>query len=228
VIVPTGTLHALPWTALASCRDRPVSVCPSAATWVAAKSRSTATAGDVTVLAAGPGIEHSREELDELGAIYPGATRLEGASATARSVTAALDGASLAHVVAHGSFRADNPLFSSLRMADGPLTVYELEALSQAPHRVVLSSCNAGLSAVRPGDELLGLSAAFFALGTATLVASTLLVGDDVTRRLMVDFHRVLAGGADPPTALAEAQASTDPTDLRAVASASSFVCLGA
>ena len=41
----------------------------------------------------------------------------------------ALDGAWLAHIAAHGIFRADSPLFSSLRMHDGPLTVYDFEQL---------------------------------------------------------------------------------------------------
>ena len=48
-------------------------------------------------------------------------------------VLAALDGAWLAHIAAHGRFRADSPLFSSLRMHDGPLTVYDFEQLHRAP-----------------------------------------------------------------------------------------------
>src|SRR5256885_10857576 len=36
IIVPTGSLHALPWTALPTCAGRPVSVTPSARLWLAA------------------------------------------------------------------------------------------------------------------------------------------------------------------------------------------------
>ena len=51
----------------------------------------------------------------------------------ARRVLGALDGAPLAHIAAHGTFRADSPLFSSLRMDDGPLTVHDFERLGRAP-----------------------------------------------------------------------------------------------
>ncbi|MGH9227059.1 MAG: CHAT domain-containing protein [Acidimicrobiales bacterium] len=229
VLVPTGVLHLLPWHALPSCRDRPLSIAPSAAVWLQAVARPRSSPGPV-VLVAGPAVPQAIEELDQLTSIYgaDAVTRLDGPAATAKAVTAALDGAGLAHVAAHGSFRADNPLFSSMRMADGPLTVYELERLSQAPRCVVLSSCNAGMAAVRPGNELLGLSSAFFALGTTTLVASVLLVGDDQTRRLMVEFHRLLARGVQAPAALAQAQSLCGGDDVRARASASSFLCYGA
>lgn len=227
VVVPTGSLHVLPWAALPSCRGRPVSVAPSAAVWLEASSRPVEQAG-ATVLVAGPDLGHARAELDDLAAIYPGATRLQGRTATARSVLAAVDGAELVHVAAHGSFRADNPLFSSLRMADGALTVYELERLARAPRRVVLSACHGGMSAVRPGNELMGLSAALFAVGTASLVASMLMVGDSETRQLMAGFHRRLAADADPAAALAEAQVDAAGHGPRAAATAASFVCFGA
>jgi CHAT domain-containing protein len=131
-------------------------------------------------------------------------------------------------VAAHGTFRADNPLFSSLNLSDGALTVYELERLSRAPYRMVLSSCHGGMSVVRPGNELMGLSAALFALGTATMVASMLVVSDRETRPLMVDFHRRLAAGADAPTALADAQAAAAEAGPQAAATAACFVCFGA
>ncbi|MGH9279761.1 MAG: CHAT domain-containing protein [Acidimicrobiales bacterium] len=227
VVVPTGPLHVLPWAALPSCLGRPVSVAPSAAIWLEAAGRQNGATGP-TVLAGGPGLSHAREELDDLVGIYPGAHRLDGHAATARSVLAALDGARMAHVAAHGTFRADNPLFSSLRLSDGPLTVYELERLAHAPQRMVLSACHGGMSVVRPGNELMGLSAALFALGTATLVASMLMVGDIETRALMVDFHRRLAAGAEPAAALAGAHAVAADSGPQAAATAASFVCFGA
>ena len=118
-----------------------------------------------------------------------------------------------AHIACHGRFRADNPLFSSLQLADGPLNVYDLQRLDRAPDLLVLSACDSGLSAVRPGDELMGLAAALFPLGTAALVASIVPVPDEATHRLMLAFHAALAAGsAPPPRWRARARSSTRPS----------------
>jgi len=134
----------------------------------------------------------------------------------------------LVHLAAHGGFRSDNPMFSHLSLTDGPLTVYDLERVPRPPSTVVLSACESGLSAVRPGEELLGLTAALLALGTRTVLASMLPVQDAATLELMLDLHRRLAAGRSPAEALAGAQAGLgDDLDERG-ATAVAFVCLGA
>jgi CHAT domain-containing protein len=226
VLVPTGVLHALPWSALPSLRGRPVSVAPSAALWRRAAEgsgrRAPVRGGGRVVVVQGPGLPGAAGEVAALAGRYPRATCLAGPAANVAAVAAALDGADLAHVAAHGSFRVDNPLFSSLRLADGPLTVYDLEGLELAPRRLVLSACDAGLSGVRPGDELMGLAGALFALGMSTLVASVIPVPDAATTRLMLALHQGLQAGAGPAEALAHARSGQDP------AVAASFVCFGA
>lgn len=228
VVVPTGGLHAVPWSVLPMCAGRPVTVAPSAALWLRASrgARQAGTKG--VVLVAGPGLPHALTEVRTLARRYAGARRLAGARATCRAVCAALDGAELAHVAAHGCFRADNPLFSSLQLADGPLTVYDLEALKQAPRTVVLSACDSGLSDVQPGDELMGLAAAMFALGTRTLIASVFPVPDARTRALMLAFHTGLRSGLVPAVALARAQSRIAATGPAGLATAAAFVCFGA
>ncbi|MDO9354082.1 MAG: CHAT domain-containing protein, partial [Solirubrobacteraceae bacterium] len=89
--------------------------------------------------------------------------------------------------------------------------VFELERLPRVPERLVLSACDAGISAVHPGDELLGLTAALLHLGAQSLIASVLPVPDGATRRLMIALHRELARGASPAAALAAARVSGDP-----------------
>jgi tetratricopeptide (TPR) repeat protein len=221
VVVPTGALHAIPWGALPSLRGRPVVVAPSLSTWldVSARPRSRRRK---TALVAGPHLRYAATEVRTL-AVGTDALVLHGAAATADATLRALDGAALAHVACHGRFRADSPLFSSLELADGPLTALELQRLRRPPEVLVLSACDLALSDRQPGDELLGLSAALLAMGTRTIVASVVPVPDAAARRLMLTFHRAVAAGASPAVALARAQAN-----LRKGSEAlAGFVCLG-
>jgi tetratricopeptide (TPR) repeat protein len=222
VLVPTGRLHALPWPTLPSLRGRPVSVSPSATTWLAAMRATHSTRKRTTsrvVLVAGPNLEHAEAEVAAVARLYGAPQVLNGSAATADVVRQTMDGAELVHIAAHGRFRADNPQFSAIDLADGPLTVYDLERMRRGPRRLVLSACDSGLSAVHAGDELMGLAGAVFSLGTSTLIASVVPVGDDDAMALMVEFHRELHAGATPAHALATAQLRSQ---------VDGFVCFGA
>jgi hypothetical protein len=222
VLIPTGQLHALPWPTLPALRGRPVAVAPSATTWFAAMRPHTQAAthtGGRIVLVAGPQLEHAPQEVRAVGRLYTAPEVLSGAKAGADAVSKAMDGAELVHIAAHGHFRADNPQFSALDLADGPLTVYDLERIRRGPRRLVLSACDSGLSAVHAGDELMGLSGAIFSLGTSTLIASVVPVADDLTKALMVELHRELCAGEPASHALATAQQRVH---------ADGFVCFGA
>ncbi len=233
VVVPTGALHAMPWSALPSCATRAVSVAPSATLWYRAATEPRTGIGRV-VLAHGPGLHHAAAEVRALAHVYGNGdgdvTCLTGVEARAASVLAALDGAGVAHLAAHGHFRADNPMFSELQFADGPLTVYDIEQLATAPRQVVLASCDVGLASVHSGDELIGLAAALLAMGSVNLVAALLPVPDEASRALMLRFHRHLDAGRGAAEALAHARRDTADAGGggAAAAAAAGFVCFGA
>ena len=99
------------------------------------------------MLVAGPDVPGGVREIELLGELYPDAVVLRPPDSTAGAVTAALAGADLAHLACHGRVRSDNPIFSSLLLSDGPLTVHELElrgAGGRAPRRIVLAACESG------------------------------------------------------------------------------------
>ena len=139
----------------------------------------------------------------------------------------ALDGAWLAHIAAHGIFRADSPLFSSLRMHDGPLTVYDFERLDRAPYRLVLSSCDSGVLAPAGANELLGLVSSLLPLGTAGIIAGIVPLNDQALVPLMVDLHRYLRAGQTLAESLRSIRQTLtdDPVEQ---ATAVSLVSLGA
>jgi CHAT domain-containing protein/tetratricopeptide (TPR) repeat protein len=114
--------------------------------------------------------------------------------------------AGLLHVAAHGTFRGDAPLFSSLHLADGPLTVNDVYGLDLSRAALVtLSGCQTGLGQGR-GGEMLGLTHAFFFAGAPALVVSRWRVDDAATTDLMQDFYKALTRGETVAEALRTAQ----------------------
>jgi CHAT domain-containing protein len=223
IIVPTGLLHGVPWAALPTLRDRPVTVAPSAATWLMRQAPGSRRPRKV-VLVAGPRLRHAAAELAGVSASHPGCTVLRGRAATVAATLRALDGATVAHLACHGRFRADSPLFSALELADGSLNVYALQRLRRVPELIVLSACDLAISDARPGDELLGFAAALIGMGARTVIASTTPAPDAAARRLMIDLHSRLISGVSPAHALSGALAARRPRDL----ALTGFICLGA
>jgi tetratricopeptide (TPR) repeat protein len=226
VIVPPARLHAIPWALLPALASRAFSVAPSAAAWLRANMSPPPGQRKVT-LACGPGLTTGGAEVPELARLYPDATVLSGPQATAERVLDALDGVWLAHVAAHGRFRADSPLFSSLRMHNGPLTVYDFEQLDRAPYRLILSSCDSAMLAPAGADELLGLVASLLPLGTAGLVAGVVQLNDSAVVPLMVALHERLRAGQSLAEALLGARDRFD-CDPAERAAALSLLALGA
>jgi hypothetical protein len=250
VVVPTGFLQSLPWPVLPSCAGRALTMAPSAATWLKARNASRhratrggddaagaagaagaadaagATARRVTLIA-GPGLPGSDPELEAVAGLYPGADVLTGQAATVHAALRALDGADVAHIAAHGRFRADNAMFSSLVLADGPLTVYDLEGLGRAPRAIMLAACDSALSPALPGDEMTGLVAALLAMGTSTVVAALLAVPDPVMGPLALGWHREVSSGRSPAEALLAVRAQACEAGPLAHITAAALACLG-
>ena len=226
VVVPPGRLHGIPWALLPALARRPFSIAPSAGSWLRAHAAQPPDRRHV-VLASGPGLVTDGAEVPLAAELYGDVTVLSGAAATTAKVLEALDGAWLAHIAAHGTFRADSPMFSSLRLQDGPLTVYDFEQLKRAPYRLVLSSCDSGVLAPAGADELLGLVSSLLPLGTAGVIAGVAPLNDQAAVPLMVDLHRHLRAGRPLAEALLNVRAEA-PADPVQHAAAMSLLMLGA
>jgi tetratricopeptide (TPR) repeat protein len=233
VVVPPGQLQSLPWPVLPGCAGRPVTLAPSAATWLAgcrdaAAGMPAASGGrQRVVLIAGPDLPGATAEISALAALYPGAQVLARADATVAATLQALDGADIAHIAAHGLFRADNPMFSSVMLADGPLTVYDLERLRRAPRAVMLAACDSARTMAHPGGEMTGLASALLAVGAGCVVAPLLPLPDELAVRLAHGWHSRLRSGDRPARALAAASASVGHDGRVPLPAGSALVCLG-
>jgi CHAT domain-containing protein len=220
VIVPTGALGTLPWTNLPSLRGRPVVVAPSATSWLESTAAAARTDPLSVVALAGPDLARSHDEVKGIGELWPQATVLAAEDARRSEVAAAMTTATIVHLATHGEHNAENPLFSSIRLADGPLFAYELDQHARAAEHVILSACELGQATIRPGDEALGLTSVLLHLGTRSVISGVARVHDDVAADVMTHYHRLLASGIDSAQALSEACA--EPRDLPAP-----FVCFG-
>ena len=211
VIVPSDLLAAIPWRLLPPLRGRPVTVAPSATSWLAARRAAAGQAGrgpGRVVLIAGPRLQKADEELDAIASQYSDPLVMRGAEATVAATLQALEGAATAHLVVHGDHEADNALFSELELADGPLMAYDLLRLRTPPRHVVLSACEVGRVSTRPGGEPLGVVTTLLHLGSPTVIAAVAPISDGATVEVMTAYHRHLGAGSTPAQALAAATTS--------------------
>jgi tetratricopeptide (TPR) repeat protein len=217
VVVPGHALAGVPWGALPTLVGRPVTVATSMTHWVTPASGwpatplvpgATADSGPAPRLSvaalAGPGLRRAVDETDQVAGVWRARTTADSdGGADSAALKHALDSDTVVHVAAHGTHERQNPYFSSLHLADGPVFAHELPRPVVSTH-VVLSACDVGQSDLRPGDEPLGLTAALLSLGVRSVVAAVAPVPDAVAEVAMVDYHRQLADGTPASVALAQ------------------------
>ncbi len=194
-------LLAVPWSSLPSRVGRRTWV----NSWIDLQEAAPVPADPDVVVVAGPGLRAAEAEAEAVAGAWGSATLLSGEDATCAATIERLPGAGVVHLATHGKHETDNPLFSSLRLADGPLFAHELDGVDLRGAVVVLSACEAGLSSVRIGGEPLGLTSVLLRLGARAVVASVAPLRDDVAARVMPEFHGELRAGAAPGEALATA-----------------------
>ena len=142
------------------------------------------------------------EEAQVLGGLLPGARVFVGEAARADLLAEYAASAGRLHIAAHGVFRSDNPLFSSLKLGDSWLNMVDVFNLTLGSDLTTLSACETGMSALCGGDELMGLTQAFLYAGTPSLVVSLWRVNDRSTTLFMKRFYEALLGGVRKPEAL--------------------------
>jgi tetratricopeptide (TPR) repeat protein len=209
VVISTGMLGELPWASLPSLRGCSLVVAPSATKWLTSTAAGRAGRVEVTAIS-GPDLGRGDDEAAAVRAVWTGAQAVVGSRATTAALSAAMSSSTVLHVAAHGVHQPENPLFSSVRMADGAVFAHELDRQAHAPNHVVLSACEVGLATVRPGDEALGLASVLLHLGSRSVIAGVARVGDEVAAETMARYHSKLARGRDSSVALAEALVEID------------------
>lgn len=217
-LVPHGPLHALPFHAL-RVQDRHflethiISYAPSAGVLKFCWDKRARTSDTAPVsgkpLLVGVSDERTSHVQDEIRAL---AGRMEGAEvllegdATFDRFSSLAPACGLIHLAAHGLFRPDAPLLSSIRLADRWLAVEDIYNLELDASLVTLSACETGLGRDAGGDDLVGLVRGFLYAGARSLVVSLWMVDDEATTRLMTGFYNHWLAGSPKAQALRQAQ----------------------
>jgi tetratricopeptide (TPR) repeat protein len=227
VMVPVGVLHGIPWSGLRTFAGRPVTLSPNAQVWLEADRLASVPAVGVGLLV-GPDVEEAALERDAVERSYRSVTVASGAGATASALASMLGAHGLVHVAAHGRFRSDRPLLSTLRLDGREATLHETVPQVVDTRIVVLSSCEGGALGSLDGSEVLGFGSVLLARGASALVAPLTNVRDLECASFVAELHGELAGGQ----AVAAAAASVrerwlGDDDLSRWAVASAFACFG-
>jgi CHAT domain-containing protein len=213
VFAPHGVLHHIPFHALFDGQSYlvdkfSVSYAPNASVYALCREKAANVSGASLIL----GIADAQaplihEEVEALRAILPDAQLFVGAAASEAVLRSHGPASRIVHIATHGYFRQDNPMFSSIRLGDSYLSLYDLYHFKLPAELVVLSGCATGRNTVTPGDELMGLVRGLLQAGAQTLMLSLWDVHDASTRDLMIAFYSSLAHGMPKALALQSAMA---------------------
>jgi CHAT domain-containing protein len=211
IVVPHGPMHHLPFHALYDgthyVSDRfEITYAPSASVLRYCMEKPEVT--DVRPLIVGVADTNAPRvdfEVSALRNIFPEATILAGERANREGFTRAAQHASFVHIATHATYRRDNPMFSSFKLADGYVTALDLFSLNCQANLVALSGCQSGLGQIAESDDLLGLMRGFLYAGARSLLMSLWTVNDESTVTLMSEFYREWQTGSTKAGALQKA-----------------------
>lgn len=203
VFAPHRVLHGLPFAALHNgsqlLGDRfTLSVAPSASVFALTRRRRRGSPLDLPVVMAVPDEWAPRivEEAQVVAAMLPDSRLLVGKDATLEAFWKYAPSARIFHLAAHGIFRRDNPVFSALQLADGRLSLLDLNQARLHMDLLTLSACNTASSVAVGGDELLGLMRGFLLAGSRSLLVALWEIDDASTQEFMRAFYREAGAGA--------------------------------
>jgi CHAT domain-containing protein len=136
-----------------------------------------------------------------------------GDALESRLKTTDLEGYGFLHFATHGILGGEVPGIGEPALVlgdepgeDGFLTSTEVGALKINAELTVLSACNTGSGEFVTGEGVMGMSRAFLAAGSLSVVVSLWPVASQQTERLMVEFYRLQRAGKPAAEALREAK----------------------
>jgi tetratricopeptide (TPR) repeat protein len=201
VVVPHGVLHALPFHALFDGRrylvdEFSVSYAPSGTVYNLCCTKPAAPNAGALVLGVPDALAPSiADEAQAVAGALPDPHVFIGSAATSEQLRRHGAASRFVHIATHGHFRRDNPMFSSIRLGDGPFSVYDVYELQLPAELVTLSGCSTGATVIAGGDEQLGLVRGLLYAGARAVLLTLWDVHDSSTSEFMTTFYGRLQNG---------------------------------
>jgi len=211
IVVPHGLLHRLPFQAFLDgdrylIDDFSISYAPSASVYYLCATKEARSREDTLVMGITDCLApHILEEARAVASTLPHSRLLLDGEATEERLRAYAPRSRFVHIATHGFFRQDNPMFSSIQLADSRLSVFDLYHLDLRAELVTLSGCSTGRNGLVGGDELLGLLRGLLYAGAQAVLVTLWDVNDSSTAGFMRIFYKCLSDGANKAAALQQA-----------------------
>ena len=209
LVLPEGQIASLPWQAIQNGRgclsdNHELVFAPSLRHHLHARGRNFNSRQIKIFIGAAEGLPHLREEIAAVHA------RLDGQHTDIHDPCRRADWpdrstARIWHFSGHAHLRADNPFYSSLLLADGPLFAADFRLKHNRVGLITLAACRTGQQTSLPGEEASGLVRSLLEMGARNVVASHWAVADQATSDWMNLFYKYYLGGASIAQAIQEA-----------------------
>lgn len=204
-VCPDGVMWQVPWQTLIAL-DRPTSALDTVLHPQFTSSQDSKLpdgAKSLLWVSESADLPHGLEEAEEFRSRFPSTRVCRSARQALESLNEEYE---VVHVVAHARHREENPMFSSIEFADGPVYASEIARSGLRAKLVTLAACDTGALSLVSKEEPDGLARAFLARGASNVIASAWALHDEASAKAFSRFYQALNSGVPVRDALVQAR----------------------
>ncbi|HEX2896801.1 MAG TPA: CHAT domain-containing protein, partial [candidate division Zixibacteria bacterium] len=192
LVLPEGELANIPWQAL-RINGRPLAenhsfvMAPSLRHYIHAREISVNSSEIRVFVGESDDLPQISMELDKLSKLSN--KHVSIMNPANRNDWSQNDSAELWHYSGHAFLRSDNPFYSYLTLADGPLFAADFRLKNSKVELVTLAACRSGEQVALSGEEATGLVRSLLEMGARNVIAGHWPVSDESTAMWMTEFY---------------------------------------
>ena len=192
LILPEGELANIPWQAL-RIKGRPLVeqhsfvLAPSLRHYVHARMIKVHSNEIKVFVGVSGDLPQVGQELEKLSNLSRPNVKIINPSR--RNDWLSNESAGLWHYSGHACLRSDNPFYSYLVLADGPLFAADFRLKNSQVELVTLAACRSGEQVALSGEEATGLVRSLLEMGARNVIAGHWPVSDESTALWMDEFY---------------------------------------